>query len=145
MFIARQWLGKQVPAEMNMHATTEELSFLCNCEVNISITIKELLGDVFCWGHPWGYITISGSYWGVAHDERPQGGSIMSGWTVNIMEKPSHRKEGEINYKRCKHSPQKRLNGGMPVGHSGWITLRREQCDMTPGGQNSRARVDIHC
>jgi hypothetical protein len=30
MFIAKQSLGKQVLAEMNTHATTEELPFLCN-------------------------------------------------------------------------------------------------------------------
>jgi hypothetical protein len=32
-FIARKRLGKQVPAEMNMHATVE-LPFLCSGEVN---------------------------------------------------------------------------------------------------------------
>jgi hypothetical protein len=34
--IARQLLGKQVPAEMNTHATIE-LPLLCNGEVNASL------------------------------------------------------------------------------------------------------------
>jgi hypothetical protein len=34
IFIARQRLGKQVPAEMNTHITTEELLVLCNDGVN---------------------------------------------------------------------------------------------------------------
>jgi hypothetical protein len=34
MLTARQQLGKQVPVEMNTHATIEELLFLCNGEVN---------------------------------------------------------------------------------------------------------------
>jgi hypothetical protein len=34
MPVARQRLGKQVPAEMNAHATIEELSFLCDGSVN---------------------------------------------------------------------------------------------------------------
>jgi hypothetical protein len=33
-FIAGQRLGKQVPAEMNTHATIEELPLLCNSEIN---------------------------------------------------------------------------------------------------------------
>jgi hypothetical protein len=37
--------GKQVTAEMCMHATIEELPFLCNGEVNTSVTIEELLGN----------------------------------------------------------------------------------------------------
>jgi hypothetical protein len=38
---------------MNTHATIEELLFLCNFEVNPSITLEELLGSgVFCWGLP---------------------------------------------------------------------------------------------
>jgi hypothetical protein len=46
-------IDKQVPAEMNTYATTEEVPFLCNGEVNISITTEELLGNcVFCWGRP---------------------------------------------------------------------------------------------
>jgi hypothetical protein len=41
--------GKQIPAEMYTHATIEELSFLCNDEVNTSATIEKLLGNgVFC-------------------------------------------------------------------------------------------------
>jgi hypothetical protein len=32
--VARQLLRKQIPAEMNTHATIEELPFLCNSEVN---------------------------------------------------------------------------------------------------------------
>jgi hypothetical protein len=39
-------------------------------------------------------------------------------------EKPSQGKEGEP-----KHSPRKRT-GRMPVGHSGRIALRREQCNV---------------
>jgi hypothetical protein len=30
---------------MNTHATIEVLPFICNCEVNTSITIEELLGN----------------------------------------------------------------------------------------------------
>jgi hypothetical protein len=33
-FIATQRLGKHLPAATNTHATTEEVSFLCNVEVN---------------------------------------------------------------------------------------------------------------
>jgi hypothetical protein len=36
-FIARQRMGKQVPAEMNMHATVEEVPFLCSGEVNTAL------------------------------------------------------------------------------------------------------------
>jgi hypothetical protein len=51
MFIARQRLRKDIPAEMNTHATIE-LPFLCNGEVNTSIIVEELLGNgVFCWIH----------------------------------------------------------------------------------------------
>jgi hypothetical protein len=59
-FIPKQWLRKQVSAEINTHTTIEELPFLCNGEVNI--TIEELLGNgVLFWGRPLGYITrISG-------------------------------------------------------------------------------------
>jgi hypothetical protein len=39
-------------------------------------------------------------------------------------------KEGEDNHRRHKHSPQKRRNGCMPVGYSGWIALRREHRGM---------------
>jgi hypothetical protein len=52
-YIARQRLGKQVPAEMNTHATIEGLPFLCNGEMNTSITIEELLRNgVSCVGRP---------------------------------------------------------------------------------------------
>jgi hypothetical protein len=34
MLTVRQQLGKKVPVEMNIHATTEELLFLYNGEVN---------------------------------------------------------------------------------------------------------------
>jgi hypothetical protein len=40
MFIAKQRLGKEVSAEMKTHATIEELPFLCNGEVNTSITTE---------------------------------------------------------------------------------------------------------
>jgi hypothetical protein len=33
-FLARERIDKQVPAEMNTHATIEELPFLSNGEVN---------------------------------------------------------------------------------------------------------------
>jgi hypothetical protein len=36
-FIARQRLGKQFPAEMNMYSTMEELPFLCNGGVNMPL------------------------------------------------------------------------------------------------------------
>jgi hypothetical protein len=36
-FIAKQRLGKEVPSEMNKHATIEELPFICNGEVNTSL------------------------------------------------------------------------------------------------------------
>jgi hypothetical protein len=39
-------------------------------------------------------------------------------------------KEGGTDHRRYKHSPQKRMNGGTPVGYSGRITLGREQCGM---------------
>jgi hypothetical protein len=38
---------------MNTHATTEKLSFLCNGEVNTSVTIEQLLGNgIICWIRP---------------------------------------------------------------------------------------------
>jgi hypothetical protein len=38
---------------MKTHATTEELTVLCNGEENTSITIEDLLGNgVSCWGFP---------------------------------------------------------------------------------------------
>jgi hypothetical protein len=53
MFIARQRLGKQVPEEMNMHATIE-LPFLKKQQgKHTSTTIAELLGNgVFCGCRP---------------------------------------------------------------------------------------------
>jgi hypothetical protein len=42
----------------------------------------------------------------------------------------SHGKKGETDRRYCKHSPRKRRHGGTPVGHSGQIALRREQCDL---------------
>jgi hypothetical protein len=47
MFIARQRLGKEVPAEKNTQATKRELPFLCNGEVNTPATIGVLLETVF--------------------------------------------------------------------------------------------------
>jgi hypothetical protein len=43
--IARQQLSKNIPAATNKHAITESLPFLCNGEVNTSVTIEELLVD----------------------------------------------------------------------------------------------------
>jgi hypothetical protein len=59
--------------------------------------------------------------------------------------KPSHRKEGETDHRRRKHSPRRRRNYGTPVGRSGRIALRREQCDVTPKSRNSGAREVFHC
>jgi hypothetical protein len=36
----------------------------------------------------------------------------------------------ETNHRRHKHSPRKRRSGGKPVGYSGQIALRREQCGV---------------
>jgi hypothetical protein len=36
----------------------------------------------------------------------------------------------KVKPSRRKHSPRKRRNGTAPVGHLGWIALRREQCSM---------------
>jgi hypothetical protein len=48
----------------------------------------------------------------------------------NHRENRAKGKECEADHRRHKHSPQKRRNGGMSVGYSGRITLRREQCGM---------------
>jgi hypothetical protein len=42
--------------------------------------------------------------------------------------KLSHGEEGETKYRCHKRSPQRRRNGGTPVGHLGQIALRSEQC-----------------
>jgi hypothetical protein len=53
-------------------------------------------------------------------------------------EKPSQVNEGET-----KHSPRRKRNGGMPLGHWGRIALKREQysmyscCYATIAGSNS--------
>jgi hypothetical protein len=47
MFIARQRLGKQVPAEMNTHVSMQRRG------KRVSITTDKLLGkSVFCWIRP---------------------------------------------------------------------------------------------
>jgi hypothetical protein len=40
---------------------------------------------------------------------------------------------------------RKEENGNMSVGYSGWIALRREQCDLTRERRNCGVRRDIHC
>jgi hypothetical protein len=60
--IARQRLDEHIPAATNTQAAIEELPFLCNGEVNTSVTKEELLGNVFSVDPPRNYITrISGS------------------------------------------------------------------------------------
>jgi hypothetical protein len=48
-----------------------------------------------------------------------------SDWTSWRSRLPPQRKK-----RRQKHSLRKRRNGGMPVGYSGRIALRREQCGV---------------
>jgi hypothetical protein len=45
------------------------------------------------------------------------------------QKKPNHRKEGDIDHRRCKHSPQKK-GRVTPLGCSAWTALRREQCGV---------------
>jgi hypothetical protein len=70
--------------------------------------------------------TLSGSRSGHVALRREQSERLES----KHREKPSHRKEGEIDLRCWKHSPRKRRNGFTPVGPSGWIATRREQCDV---------------
>jgi hypothetical protein len=60
----------------------------------------------------------------------------------NHRENQAMRKEGENDHKCHKHSPRKRRNGGMPVGYSGLITIRREQCGIFTQGKNRKASRD---
>jgi hypothetical protein len=61
---------------------------------------------------------------------------------VNTEEKTEPR---ETKHRRRKQSPQERRNGGTPVGHSGRIALKREQCHITPESRNSEISGDVHC
>jgi hypothetical protein len=55
--------------------------------------------------------------------EDSKGGEV-SGWTLWSSQPP-------LKWKRCpEHNLQKRRNGGMPVGYSGSVALRREECGM---------------
>jgi hypothetical protein len=41
--------------------------------------------------------------------------------------------------------PWKRRNGCTPVGYSGRVAIRMEQCDMTAEGRNIIDRKDVNC
>jgi hypothetical protein len=75
-------------------------------------------------GKPGPACTLSGSRSGRVTLRREQREQLES----NRSENRATGKEGEADHKRHKHSPRKRRNGGMPVGHSERIALRREQC-----------------
>jgi hypothetical protein len=41
-----------------------------------------------------------------------------------------HREKPMTNHRRYKHRPRKKCNGDTPVGYSGRVTSRKEQCDV---------------
>jgi hypothetical protein len=65
------------------------------------------------------------SYQGAARDERPYGESGCSGWRIVAA-----RREDRLQKTSRAQSPEGR-NGDAPLGYSGRIALRREQCDMS--------------
>jgi hypothetical protein len=55
--IARQRLSKHIPVATNEQTTIEELSFLCNGEVDRGI-IGITMETMFSGGSPWSYINL---------------------------------------------------------------------------------------
>jgi hypothetical protein len=51
-------------------------------------------------------------------------------WDSSHPDNRTAGKEGETDHRRHKHSPRKIRNSGTPVGYSGRISLRREQCGI---------------